>query len=133
MQTINLEKIIEESSLTKKEVAQQLFPGNKYPTLALNRIITGETVLDANQISKLSMLSGISIDQLFGSWKITSHDRIHVFTNKKYRAELDGITWRFKVFHNKSLFHEEIIFPPGITVNDLLSLLNALIQDYETH
>ena len=133
MQTINLDKIIKDSSLTKKEVAQQLFPGNKYPTLALNRIIADEAVLDANQISKLSMLLGVSIDQLFGSWKVTSHERVHTFTNRDYRAELDGITWRFKIFDNNSLFHEEVIFPPGITINDLLSLLNTLIQNYETH
>jgi len=100
--------------------------------LALNRIIAGEAVLDANQISKLSTLLGVSIDQLFGRWKVTSHERTHVFTNKDYRAELDGITWRFKIFDKNSLFHEEIIFPPGITVNDLLSLLNILIQNYES-
>lgn len=132
MQTIDLEKIIEESDLTKKEIAQQLFPDNKYPTLALNRIISGEAVLNADQISKLSMLSGISIDQLFGGWKTTKHKQTYIFTNGDYRAELYTETWRLKLFHNQSLFHEEIIFPPSITVKDLLLLLNNQIKEYES-
>ena len=55
MKTIDLKEIIEKRKLDAKDVAQQLFPGIKYPKLALNRIIAGEAVLDANQISKLAL------------------------------------------------------------------------------
>jgi len=134
MQTIDLEKIIRELGLTKEGkfiIAQQIFPENKYPVLALNRIISGEAVLDANQISKLSMLLGIPIDQLFGSWKTIKHKQTYIFTNGNYRAELDTITWQLLIFDNNSLFHEEVIFPPSITVKDLLSLLNKQIKNHE--
>ena len=102
---INLKKIV--LKMEKKEIAKQLFPGNKYPVLALNRVIAGEGSLDANQISKLSKLSGIPIEKLFD------------------KVELDKITWIIKIFRNKNLFHEETIITPNqvITISKLLSTI----------
>lgn len=135
MKTIDLNRIIEERELDAKEIAQQLFPGNKYPKLALNRVIAGEAVLDANQISKLALLTGLSIDQLYSGngWKSTSKAGIITFTNEGYKAELNTETWVTKVFHNDSLFHESIITPGATPISEYLKELNLLISKNQSN
>lgn len=129
MKTIDLNGIISKQELDPKEVAQQLFPGNKYPKLALNRVLAGEAVLDANQISKLSLMTGLSIDQLYSEngWKSTSKAGIIAFQNGEYKAELSTETWVTKIFHNGSLFHESIITPGATPVSEYLNELNSII------
>lgn len=135
MKTIDLNRIIEEIELDAKEIAQQLFPGNKYPKLALNRVIAGEAVLDANQISKLALLTGLSIDQLYSGngWKLISKAGIITFTNGGYKAELNTETWVTKVFHNDSLFHESIITPGATPISEYLKELNSLISKNQSN
>jgi hypothetical protein len=65
MRTIDVKEIIEKHQLDAKEVAQQLFPGNKYPKLALNRVMAGSAQLDANQMSKLALLIGVQVSDLY--------------------------------------------------------------------
>lgn len=130
MKTIDLNKIIESQELDPKEVAQQLFPGNKYPKLALNRVISGEAVLDANQISKLALMTGLSIDQLYSGndWKMRSKAGIFYFQNGEYKAELNSETWVTKIFHNDSLFHESVITSGVTPVSEYIDKLNSIIN-----
>lgn len=135
MKTIDLNKIIEKQELDPKEVAQQLFPGNKYPKLALNRVLAGEAVLDANQISKLALLTGLSVDQLYSGndWKMRSKAGIFYFQNGEYKAELNTETWVTKIFHNDSLFHESIITPGATPVSEYLNELNSIINKNQSN
>lgn len=130
MNIINLNQILTEHNLNVREVAEQLFPNNKYPRLALNRVIAGKASLDADQISKLALFTGRSIASLFSGeeWKAqVKKGGVHVFTNGDYRAELDTSTWITKVFHKGSLFHEEIIHSDTIPLRSYLSELDKLI------
>lgn len=129
MKTIDLRGIIEKQSLSTKEIAQQLFPGNKYPKLALDRVLAGKAVLDANQISKLSLITGLTVDQLYtgADWKFKSKDGLFVFTNGKYKAELDTKTWITKIFCSGSMFHESIITPGSTPVSKYINELNSII------
>lgn len=129
MKTIDLNGIIIKQELDPKDVAQQLFPGNKYPKLALNRVLAGEAVLDANQISKLSLMTGLSVDQLYSEngWTSTSKAGIIAFQNGEYKAELSTETWVTKIFHNGSLFHESVITPGATPVREYLNELNSII------
>lgn len=133
MKTIDLKKLIESSDLDSKEVAKQLFPKNKYPDLALNRVMKGLNVLDADQISKLSLLSGVPISELFsgGEWKGSTAQNVHVFTNGEYRAELDPQTWITKVFHKGSLFHDSIIHSGSTPINEYLHELDQIIINFK--
>lgn len=135
MRTIDLKGIISKQELDPKEVAQQLFPGNKYPKLALNRVLAGEAVLDANQISKLALLTGLSIDQLYSEndWKSTSKAGIIAFQNGEYKAELSTETWVTKIFHNGSLFHESVITPGATPVSQYLRELNSIINKNQSN
>lgn len=130
MKTINVKNIIETAKLDKNEVAMQLFPENKFPVLALNRVINEELPLDANQISKLSLLANIPIGEMFSgeNWKASLKGNIHTFTNGEYRAELNTDTWITKVFHNNSRIHEELIHSKAIPLSDYLNKLDLIIK-----
>lgn len=132
MKTIDLDKIIKTKKLDKKELAQRLFPGNKYASLALNRVIKGDGFLDSNQIVLLSELTGIKIGNLYSGneWDLKNDKGLTVFTSGNFRAELDTNTWVTKVFDNDSLFHESVIHS-GTT--SLSVYLNSLTQITESH
>ena len=134
MRTIKVKEIIETRGLDIKEVARQLFPKNKYPDLALNRVIKGKNVLDADQISKLALMAGLPISELFsgGNWKAVARKGVHVFTNGEFRAELDSETWITKIFHKDSMFHESIIHSGSTPVSEYLSQLDLIINNFKS-
>lgn len=134
METIDVRKIIESRGLDMKEVARQLFPKNKFPENALWRVFRKKGILDADQISKLSLLSGLSVSELFsgGKWKAKSQKGLHVFTNEEFRAELDTDVWTTKLFHNDSLFHEEVMHSHTISLGEYFQKLEAIIENYKS-
>jgi hypothetical protein len=134
MRTINVKEIIKTRGLDIKEVARQLFPKNKYPDLSLNRVMKGKSVLDADQISKLALMAGLQLSELFSgeNWKVSSRKGVHVFTNGEFRAELDSETWITKVFHKGSMFHESIIHSGSTPVSEYLSQLDIIINNYKS-
>lgn len=130
MKTIALDKIIEKKKLDKKDLAQRLFPGNKYASLSLNRVIKGDGFLDSNQISLLSELTGIPINELYenNDWSSESTNGLIVFTSKDYRAELNIKSNLTKVFKNGSLFHESIIHSGSVPLSEYLDKLAEVIS-----
>ena len=129
MNKIDLQQLIEIYNLDKKEIAETLFPGAKYPTLALNRIISGEALLDSDQVSKLALFIGVPIEKLYSGtkWAGKHNGNTHTFTNGEYKAELNTETWTTKLFHNDSLFHEEILHSGSTPLSEYLSKLDELI------
>jgi hypothetical protein len=129
MKTIDVEKIIKTKKLDKKELAQQLFPGNKYASLALNRVIKGDGFLDSNQISLLSELTGIAIGNLYSGneWDLKNNKGLTVLTSGNFRAELDTKTWVTKVFDNGSLFHESVIHSGTTSLSAYLTQLSEIV------
>ena len=129
MKTIDLDKIIKKKKLDKKELAQQLFPGHKYASLALNRVIKGDGFLDSNQISLLSELTGIKIGNLYSGneWDLKNDKGLTVFTSGNFRAELDTNTWVTKVFDNDSLFHESVIHSDSTPLSVYLTQLTKIV------
>ena len=133
MRTIDIKKVIDSAGLDFKEVATQLFPKNKYPDLALNRVIKGVNVLDADQISKLALMANVPISGLFSGeeWKAVSKGKIHVFSNGDYKVELDPETWISRIFHNGSLFHESVIHSGSTPLSEYLENIDILINQFQ--
>jgi len=130
MKTIDIQAIIDAEGLDKNKIAEQLFPTNQYPRLALNRVIAGKAELDASQISRLASLAGMTFDELYGeNWKAKSKDGIHKFTNGDYTAELDTNTWITKVFHNSSMLHESVLHSKDLPLSEYFILLNKIIKN----
>ena len=133
MKTFDLKEIIEKQNLVVKEIAKQLFPNNKYPKLALDRVLSGKAFLDTNQVSKLSMMTGISVEELYsgGCWKAsTSKDKLK-FTSGNFTAELDTETWITKIYHKDSLFHEAVIHNGSIALSEYLTKLTNIINKHK--
>ena len=65
--TNNLRELIEQRGLRLQEVAEILFPDNRYPRAALNRVLNGKTLLNSKQAIRLSAwlvyLSTISTEE----------------------------------------------------------------------
>jgi len=129
MKTIDLETIIHESIYTKDAVADHLFPENKYPRLALRRVLNKKANLDSEQISKLSLMVDLSISELYGdNFTMQTREKKMVFTYGDYEAVLDTSTWSTKVFNKKSLFHEFILHKKTIVLSEYLHELNLIIS-----
>jgi len=129
---IDLERVLSEIPLSANELADQLFPSNKEPIRALKRVMAGHAELSASQISKLSVLSSIPIGELFTGWEMVSEQFLHTFTTGEYVAKLDMDSGVLRLFHNKTLFHDDVLFDKAITVKDLISNLNKIVENYES-
>ena len=127
---MNLQKIIDERGLDKKEVAKLLFPDIKYPILAFNRVLADVAVLDSTQVSKLALFADLTIDEIYSgrAWKATSKKGRHKFISGDFIAELDLETGITKVFHKGSLFHESVLHSTLIPLSSYIEELNNLIQ-----
>ena len=127
---IDLKGFIKDKGLNKAEIAIQLFPDNKFPKLALDRVLKGESALDANQISKLSAMTNTSIGDLFntGGWKSSGSFGKLKFTKGEYQATFDRDTKLTSVYHEGSMVHEFIIHAESITLSDYITELESQIK-----
>jgi hypothetical protein len=132
MQEILIEDIIEKCRLSKREVADHLFPTNKFAMVALGRVIKKEALLDSEQISKLALMSGRTISELYTGegWKARNKAGIHIITNGDYIAELDTQTNITKIYHKGSMFHESILHDGAIALSDYLKELDNQILKF---
>jgi len=133
MQNLDLVKLIKELDLDPGIIARELFPGNKYPDLAMRRVLKGESFLNTQQVSRLSLFTGIPISSLFsgGKWKAQSSKGKHIFTNGDFTATLNTETWTSSVFHKGNLFHEEVIHSNKIPLSEYINMLNNLILKFD--
>lgn len=132
--TIDLRELIEQRGLKTREVAEFLFPGNKYPRVALQRVLDGKALLNSEQVSRLATWLGVSVDSLYkGAWSSEFEGETCILTNGNYRAELSIRTGETKVFHLGALFHEIILHDPAISLSQYVELLNAIIKNHQAH
>lgn len=132
--TINLRELIEQRGLKTREVAEFLYPDNKFPRVALQRVLDGKALLNSEQVSRLAAWLGISTDSLYkGGWSSEFKGETCILTNGNYRAELSIRTGETKVFHLGALFHEIILHDPAISLSQYVELLNAIIKNHQAH
>lgn len=132
--TINLRELIEQRGLKTREVAEFLYPDNKFPRVALQRVLDGKALLNSEQVSRLATWLGISTDGLYkGGWSSEFEGETCILTNGNYRAELSIRTGETKVFHLGALFHEIILHDPAISLSQYVELLNAIIKNHQAH
>lgn len=133
MKSIDLKAIMVKCNMSKKVMASHLFPENKFPQLALNRILSGGAEMTESQITRLSAATGIPFENLYdvSQWKVESNENdIMKFSYLNYKAELNTKTWITKIFDNDSLFHESIIHTGSIELSKYLKLLDSIIATH---
>ena len=136
MKEIDIKAICAAKELDYETVAKQLFPENKHARLALNRVVAKDAVLDANQISKLSLMAGIPIGELFtgGNWKASNTEGVYTFENGDFTAKLNTVgIWTTVLLHKNSLFHSEVFHDKKITLEAFIKMLNSQILKFNTN
>lgn len=135
MQTINLKQIIKDLNLSKNDIADELFPAHKFPKLALKRILGEQAVLDADQISRLSFITGIPIGELYASpeFRMESEEDEVRFTIGEFKAILNTKTGITKIYDGESLFHDSLINPGPTQLSVYLNEINTLITKHKSN
>lgn len=133
MQKIKLAETIKALNLDKREVAKTLFPGNKFPKMALDRVLEEEAVLNADQISRLALFANVPVSSLFTGegWGCKSRGKVHTFTNGDFVAKVDMDLGKVDMFHKNTIFHTESLISNSIELTELIELLNKQILNYE--
>lgn len=133
MSTINIEQFIDSNRLDVKHVAQTLFPNNKYPDAALERILTGESELNAAQVSTLAAMAGVPINNLFSrqGWAMEPGRAKLIFTKGDYTAVLNQRQWITHLYYKVTPFSVEVLHKPSIPLSEYLDQLNLLIAQHE--
>jgi hypothetical protein len=131
MLKIDLVKIIESNQLDFNKISDLLFPMHKYPDLALRRVLKGDSLLDANQISRLATYLDVSVNDLFtvGGWKSQIEDGFIYFESGQYEAFFNRDNWTCQVFHKKKLLHERVIVNPAISLKEFISYIQTIIEN----
>lgn len=134
MHKVDLAEIIRRYNLDKKEIALELFPGNKYPVLAMNRVLHFEANLDSDQLSKLASLLGLSVSDLYTQqFKIGNgnQENTMVIESGEYKALLNTEKWTSRLFYKSSLFHETVLHNRSISMSSYLRDLQKIINDHK--
>lgn len=132
--TIDLRELIEQRGLKTQEVAEFLFPGNKFPQVSIRRVFDGKALLNSEQVSRLAAWLGVSVDSLYKrGWNSEFKGETCILTNGNYRAELSVKTGETKLFHLGSLFHEIILHDSAIPLSQYIELLNTIIKNHQAN
>lgn len=130
MQNIDIRGIAAAANLELDILAAHLFPTNEHPRRALDRMLREKTPLKEDQIVKLSVVSGVSIGELFttGPWNVRLNERLHILTQGNYKAELDRETWVTTVYGPNSMEHKIILHNGATTLREYVALLDEYIS-----
>jgi len=130
MSNFNLNQILLSFDIDKELLSKELFPSNKFPKKALDRVLEGKSFLNTSQISILSSILGVHVHELFkdDSWtKRISANKLTMFRNN-FRVELNIETLVTDVFRNDSLIASEtIIFDKNVKLSEYISKIEKLI------
>jgi hypothetical protein len=127
---IQLSKLIKERNLDRNQLAPVLFPTAKHPRMSVTRLLSGKSKLTEEQIYRLSIFTGLSIDALYEQtlcWKQHTHKGLVRFTTDSYSAIYSPSTGITKVYHLSSLIATHTISSPHQTIEQYLSALNDII------
>lgn len=130
MNRINVKKIMADKGLSATQLGKVLYPNNRYPHMAVARLLKEDAALNSDQVDRLANYLGVGISQLYdgaGAWSWVTHKNVHTFTNGEYTAYLDINTFTTRLFHNNSMYHEAIIHSKQTTLSEYLDNINYLI------
>jgi len=128
---LNIKQIIRKNKLDIVEISKQLFPNNKYSKRALDRVISGKAFLDTNQLSKLSLITGVSIQDLYSesNWKITSDSDVVKFTLGEFTAVLDLEKNTTTLYKESSVINEVVLHSRSVPLSSYINDLNKIIDN----
>lgn len=124
IEKFDLREVIKYYGADSNEVAKVLYPDRQYPRLALDRVLSGKTNLDTDQLIKLAEFLGVFVQDLFSvnSWKGgRDTDNNLCFTKGPYKAVYrNGLI----SLHKDGQTEKVIIVSSGTTLTELITILN---------
>jgi len=130
---MELSKILQASGMRSDFIARQLFPNNKHPYNAMNRLLSGGGELKASQLKTLAELLNTSVDLLLAhpvapiSWsgsKITGRGGL-VLKSGDFTVTFDSSLAHYTIQKNMDVW--QIPSPPGLTVREFLAAVEIHI------
>lgn len=132
MASIDLELLIKDSAMSDTFIAKRLFPQNKFPSLALKRVISKEAELSESQITELTRLFGVSYEQLFKkTWSAISNKGIITFKRNGYEVILETNTGLSTVYSENKVIFEKHLYNMSIPIRGYIKKLDEQIEFYE--
>jgi hypothetical protein len=127
---IDLKKLIENRALNRPSLAKVLYPKAQHPSIALTRLINGRSRLSEEQIYRLSIFTGLSVDALYQDalyWKQASQSGLVRFTCDNFSAVYSPQTGITKVYELDSLLATHILSKPNQPLSEYLSEINQIV------
>lgn len=133
MEQFNINNVISHYKLDVESTAKILFPNAKYPKLAFDRIIKGESALDTTQLERLASYIGVIVSDLFlaEDWKGITEDGCLVLHKGDYKAKLNYKGVYLSLYKNDELIAQKISNIPDMTIQEFINYLDNLIKNYE--
>lgn len=120
MQILDLRTIIDSSGVDQLELAAAIFPENRQPKAAFERILKRDAYLNELQISRLANFIGCSVPELYlKSRDLSFEDDLILLNVGENSARLDLRNMRLIIHKNGTLIHDQILMKKGLSVDEL--------------
>lgn len=136
MAYLNLQAVIDYYHIDHEIIALLLFPENKFPKTALNRILSEESYLTSEQVYILADFLGINITELyiFGPKWIQQSSKIAntvILKKGKYTVHINTHSGIMIVYEqSKPIDYLKILTDTSIKLNDLFEIIDTHILNY---
>lgn len=130
MEKFDINKVLEFYKPDLDAVAKVLFPHNNFPQAALNRVLKGPTVIDANQIATLAKYLGVLVSDLYNidsNWKGSFKAGYLTFTNGDYKAVVNYKGSFVTIYKNNEIIAQELV-ATSMSVENFIQYINNLIK-----
>lgn len=130
MSTFNLKYLIDKNGLNEDALAKELFPNNKFPRVALNRILDGIAYLDTAQLEVLARICNLQIQELFSSesWSTKMEGNKIIFIKNNFSAVLDLDTLVTEIYNRDRIVADEVVIvEKSIKLSDYLKIIDGVI------
>lgn len=132
MEKFDVNKIIEQYNIDAQDLAKWLFPNVKYPKLAFDRVLKGETNLDIVQVAILAKYVGVTVADLFAneSWRSSFRDNLIVLTKGDYSVEFDPKCTFIRVYKNGEFVDNVLVNLQQSSFEEFINYIDNIIKRY---
>lgn len=125
--TFNIKQIMLDYDVNETELAPVLYPDNKYPELALRRLLAGESNLTIDQLSTLADYLGVSPYVLFTDegWHYTPSKGDTITLRRGDITALIRYGGTEITLRDRTQGTERVLIQPDkVTIKELIEMLN---------
>ena len=132
MKHFDISEVIEKHSLDKEVLAKSLFPNNKYPRQAFERVLKGEAELSVGQLEMLANYIGVLVPDLFtfNSWADASENGHLAFKKGPFLVKVNYAGAYITIFKDNKLVDQVVSGFSGMPFEKFIDYIDNLIKKY---